>query len=160
MDIPSSQEETSPFINVKLSSKEPESILEASICLEKENISLFSIVQVKDHDASKQLSEDMLLKAEVLEANHLPNMEGQKEENIHLFFVDPMEECVEIPTGSNYQAWILYKTQGHEKLSPSVIALILKVNLQYVLWIPLTSSQIFHFFLTLLSWLDWHFCII
>ena len=117
-------------------------------------------MQVKDHDASKQLSEDMLLKAEVLEADNLLDVEDHKEENLHFFFVDPMEECVEIPTGSNYQAVILCKRQRYEKLSPSVIALILKVNLQYVLWIPLTSSQSFFFSLTLLSWLHWHFCII
>ena len=117
-------------------------------------------MQVKDDDASKQLYEDMLLKAEVLEAKNIPDMEDQKEENLHLFFFDPLEECVEIPTGSNYQAVILCKSHRHEKVSPSVIAFILKVNLQYVLGIPLTSSQSFYFFLTLLNWLHWHFLII
>ena len=160
MDIPSFQEDTSPFINVKLSSKEPKCILEASIFLEKENISLFAIVQVKDDDTSKLHTEEILLKAEAWEVDNLPIVEDHKEENIHLFFVDPMEECVEIPTGSNYQVVILCKSQRHEKLSPLVIVLILKINLQNVLWIPLTSSQRFFFFLTLLSWLHWHFCII
>ena len=102
----------------------------------------------------------MLLKAEVLEVDNPPDIEDQKEENLHLFFVDPMEEYVEIPTGSNYQSAILFMSQRHEKLSPPMIVLVLKVNLQYVLWIPLTSSQSYFLFLTLLSWLHWHFCII
>ena len=117
-------------------------------------------MQVKDDDASKQHSEDILLKAEVLEADNLPDMEKQKEENLHPLFVDPLEKCVEAPTGSNYQAWILCKSEMHEKLSPPVIVLVLKINIQNVLWTPLTSSQSFFFFLTLLSWLHWHFCII
>ena len=54
-------------------------------------------------------------------------MEGQKEDNPHLFFVDPMEECVEAPTGSNYQAWILCMSQRHKMLSPPMTALILKI---------------------------------
>ena len=121
---------------------------------------MFAIVQVKDDDTSKLHIEEIVLKADVLEVDNLPIVEDQKEEKLHIFFVDPLEECVEVSTGSNYQAWILYKSQGHEKLSPSVVGLILKDSLQYVLWIPLTSSQIFFFFLTLLSWLHWNFCII
>ena len=123
-------------------------------------MSLLVVFQVKYDDTSKQHSDEIVLKAQVLGVDNLPDIEGQKEENIHLFFVDPIKEHVEAPTGSNYQAWILCKSQMHEKLSPSVIALVLKINLQYVLWIPLTSSQNFFPFLSLLNWLHWHFCII
>ena len=42
---------------------------------------------VKNDDASKQFSEDVLLTVEALEADNLPDMEGQKEENLHIFFL-------------------------------------------------------------------------
>ena len=65
---------------------------------------------MKDDDASKEHIEDSVLKADVLEANNLPIMEGQKEESSHLFFVDPMEECMDVLIGSNYQVCILFKS--------------------------------------------------
>ena len=154
------QEETSPFNNVNLPFEEPKFISEVSIDLKKEDISQFTILQVKDDDTSKPHTDNTVLKAEVLETHNLLDMESRKEENLHLFFVDPLEKCVEVPTSSNYQAWILCKSQRHENLSPSVIVLVLKTNLQIILWIPLTNGQSFFFFFTLVNWLHWHFCII
>ena len=109
---------------------------------------------------SSDLIEDIVLKADVLEVDNLPIMEGQKEENSHIFFVDPMEECAEAPIGSNSQAWILCRSQRNKTLSPPVTALISKIKIHYVLWLPLTSSQFLYFFLSLLNWLHWHYCTI
>ena len=98
------------------------------------------MLQVNDDDDSKEHTEGLVLKVDILEADNLPIMEGQKEENSHLFFVDPMEECVEAPIGSNSQAWILCRSQRHKIVLPPMTALILKIKIHYVLWLPLTSS--------------------
>ena len=157
-DISSFQEKPSPITDINMSSKEPEFTSEASIDSKKEEISLLVDLQVTDDNASKEHTEGAVLKADILEADNLPIMEGQEENNSHLFFVDPIEECVEAPIGSNSQAWILCKSKRHKTLSK--IALILKINIQYVLWLPLTSNQGLCSFLSLLSWLHWHYCTI
>lgn len=77
-DISSFQEEPSPIVDIILSYKEPKFTSEASIELEKEEIPLLVDLQVKDDDASKEHTKDAVLKANVLEADNLPIMEGQK----------------------------------------------------------------------------------
>ena len=86
-------------------------------------------LHVNDDDDSKGHAEGVVLKADFLEVDNLLIMEGQEENNSYLFFVDPMEECVEAPIGSNSQAWILCKSQRHKTLSPPVTALILKIKI-------------------------------
>ena len=46
-------------------------------------------MQVKDDDASKEHAKGAVLKADILEENNLQIMEGQKEENSHLFCGGP-----------------------------------------------------------------------
>ena len=84
-------------------------------------------MQEKDDGAFMDYTRDAVNQA-VWDADNQSVMGGPKEESPNHIFVDPILEYMEVLMDSNSQAWILCKTPTRQRLSPSMVTLILKTH--------------------------------